>query len=277
MPRIQPPEGYITATEAKHILNISDSMVRVHAQKGRIGYLVPPGRKQGFYLKRDVEKLAHDLDVFLNIDAEVEASRFTRASVEDLPEIIEISKQLFGSGDREDRVTSLEDRIALLKKNHDVFYVLKREEEVIGFTYLLPFKLGTDKIEQLLRADLAGEVAITPEDIVEFKEGKHTQIYLVAIGMKPSIHISKRRVYAARLISNIMHFIVDLGRKGVVIETMTAVGFSKEGRRLLREFGFSEVPPLVPGKRIFTIKIEESGAPLILQYKQALAESGQNL
>lgn len=277
MPRVQPPEGYITATEAKHILNVSDSMVRVHAQKGRIGYVVPRGRKQGFYLKRDVEKLAHDLDIFLNIDAEVEASQFTRAGVEDLPEIMEISRQLFGSGDGEDRVTPLEDRIALISKNPDVFYVVKREEQVIGFTYMLPFKQDTDKIEQLLRANLAGEVAITPDDIVEFSTGRHTQIYLVAIGMKPSIHVSKRRIYAARLISNFMHLIVDLGRKGVVIETMTAMGFSKEGRRLLREFGFSEVPPPVPGKRIFTIKLEESGAPLILQYKQALAESGQHL
>jgi hypothetical protein len=277
MPRVQPPEGYITATEAKRILNVSDSMVRVHAQKGRIKYLVPRGRKQGFYLKKDVEKLAHDLNIFLTIDEEQEASQFIRASVEDLPEIMEISRQLFGSGDREDRVTPLEDRIALMQKNPDVFYVLKREEQVIGFTYLLPFQPDTDKIEQLLRANLAGEVAITPDDIVEFKMGQHTHIYLVAIGMKPSIHVSKRRVYASRLISNIMHVIIELGIKGVVIETMTATGFSREGRRLLREFGFSEVPPSQPEKRVFTLKMAESGAPLILQYKQALAESGQQL
>jgi hypothetical protein len=276
MPRVQPPEGYITATEAKYILNVSDSMVRVHAQKGRIRYVVPRGRKQGFYLKKDVEKLARDLNIFLNIDAEVEASQFSPASVEDLPEIMEISKQLFGSGDRDDRVTPLEDRKALLLKNPDVFYILKREEQVIGFTYILPFKPESDKIQKLLRASLAGEVDITPDDIVEFKVGQHTQIYLVAIGMKPSIHISKRRIYASRLISNFMHVIIDLGRQGVVIETMTAMGYSKEGRRLLREFGFSEVPPLVPGKRVFTLKLKESGAPLILQYKQALAESGQH-
>src|SRR5690242_12084674 len=109
MPRTQPPEGYITATEAKKILNVSDSMIRVHAQKGRIKYYAPPGRKQGFYLKKDVEKLAADLNVFLDVGMEEEASHFSRASIEDLPEIIEITRQLFGSGDREDRVTPLED------------------------------------------------------------------------------------------------------------------------------------------------------------------------
>jgi hypothetical protein len=63
----------------------------------------------------------------------------------------------------------------------DIFYVLKREEQVIGFTYMLPFKPDTGKTDQLIRANLAGEVAITPDDIVEFKMGQHTQIYLVAI------------------------------------------------------------------------------------------------
>lgn len=274
---MQPPEGYITATEAKQILNISDSMVRVHAQKGRIKYVVPPGRKQGFYLKKDVEKLAYDLNVFLNLDTEVETSQFMQARMEDLPEIMEISRQLFGSGDREDRITPLEDRIALMNKNHSVFNVLKKEDQVIGFTYMLPLRPGSDKIARLLRANLAGEVDITPDDIVEFKAGQHTDIYIVALGMKPSIHIAKRRIYASRLISNFMHVVIDIGRKGVVVETITAVGFSKEGRRLLREFGFSEVSPPVPGKRVFTLKIEESGAPLILQYKQALVESGQHL
>jgi hypothetical protein len=144
MPRVQPPEGFITATEAKHILNVSDSMVRVHAQKGRIRYVVPRGRTQGFYLKRDVEKLAHDLTIFLDIDAEVEASQFTRASVEDLPEIMEISKQLFGSGDREDRVTPLEDRIALAK----LCYVIKVGKEVAGYAIMLPLK--PEKMKRLL-------------------------------------------------------------------------------------------------------------------------------
>jgi hypothetical protein len=73
-----------------------------------------------------------------------------------------------------------------------------------------------------------------------------------------------------------MHVIIELGSKGIVIETITAMGFSTEGKRLLREFGFSEIPPPLPGKRIFTLKIAESGAPLIMQYKQALAESGQH-
>ncbi len=39
-----------------------------------------------------------------------------------------------------------------------------------------------------------------------------------------------------------MHVIVDLGRQDAVIETMMAMGYSKEGRRLLQELGFSHEP-----------------------------------
>jgi hypothetical protein len=271
MPRIQPPEGYYTATETKKILNVSDAMVRIYVQKGRIKYFLPSGRKHGFYRKKDVDKLGNDLHIFLNLDEEP-TSKFMRAREEDLPAIIEITKTLFGSGDDDSQVTPLEQRRAWMKKNSDIFYVLKREEEVIGFTYILPFKKGTDKIAKLLRSNFAGEVNITLDDIEAFQPGKRIDLYIVAIGMKPSIKYPNRRIYASRLISNLMDVVIELGRKGVIIETITAIGFSPEGRRLLQSTGFSEMPPPVPGKRAFHIVIEESGAPLILQYKQALQE-----
>jgi hypothetical protein len=268
-----PPEGYITATEAKNILNVSASMVRVHAQKGRIRYITPRQRKQSFYLKKDVEKLARDLNIFLAIEPEEELSQFTQAKPEDLPEILELSRQLFESETREQRETSFETRIALMKKNSDVYHVLKREGQVIGFTHILPFKPDTDKIGKLLRVNYRREVPITPDDIVAFKAGQHVHLYIAAIGIKPDIATPKRRIYAATLISKFAQVIIDLGKKGVIIETMTAIGFSKEGRKLLQEFGFSEVPPSIPGKRVFSLKVEESGSPPIMEYKETLKET----
>lgn len=272
MPRIEPPKGYYTATEVKKILNISDAMVRVHVQKNRIKYLVPVGRKQGFYLKKDVDKLARDLNIFFQLD-EDSVVQFSRAKKGDLPAIIEISKALFGGGDEESRVTPLEDRLKWMQKNPDIFCVLKKDEEVIGFTYILPLKKGSDKLEKLLRSNFAGEVDISLDDIEAFDPGKRIDLYVVAIGMKPSVKYPKKRVYASRLISHLMDNIINMGKTGVIIETITAIGFSPEGRRLLQSFGFSEIPPPAPGKRAFRIKIEESGAPLILRYKEALQES----
>ena len=59
-----PPYGYITSTEASRRLNVSESMMRRYAQQGKIGYLLPPGRKQGFYLEKDVDDIVNDLNEF---------------------------------------------------------------------------------------------------------------------------------------------------------------------------------------------------------------------
>lgn len=272
MPRRQPPKEYYTATEVKKILNISDAMIRHHVQKRRIHYFLPQGRKQGFYLKKDVDKLANELEVFFNLDEDA-PSKFMKATKEDLPEVMEIARTLFGGGSNENRMTPLERRIAWMEKNDSIFHILKRDEETIGYTSVLPFKQHTDKIEKLLRADFAGEVDITPDDIEEYEQGKYIQFYITSIGIKPSIHYPKRRIYAARLISNLIENIIELGKQSVIIENIMTIGATPDGIRLLRQFGFTEISSPVPGRRVFTINIEESGIPLILRYKQALRES----
>lgn len=99
------------------------------------------------------------------------------------------------------------------------------------------------------------------------------QLYLAEIGTKPSLNNSLRRKYGAKLISKFMDTVVDLGRRGVVIEKMTAVGATKSGVRLLQHFGFSEVIFPRPDTRLFVINTQESGAPIMRAYREALDES----
>jgi excisionase family DNA binding protein len=56
--QMQPPDGYISITEACDRLNVSKAMVRHFVRKGQIEYLLPPGRQQGFYRESDVNELA---------------------------------------------------------------------------------------------------------------------------------------------------------------------------------------------------------------------------
>ena len=66
-------------------------------------------------------------------------------------------------------------------------YVLKREQEVIGIVTMLPFKPHSQKLDEILTGDasiLLGNVNITPQDIEEYKAGKHIQLYIAEIGIK---------------------------------------------------------------------------------------------
>lgn len=270
---MRPPKGYITVTEAKKILHISDAMIRIHVQKGRIKYLLPEGRKQGFYLEKDVKKLADELNIFLSLDEEEEGSEFVKATKEDLKAVQEIGAEIF-SPEIDVSSTPQEWRIPLMEKNPDILYVLKRKNQVIGYASTLPFKKDTDKITKVLEAELLTDANIVRDDIEVYERGKHIHLYIGAIAIKPSLKKSERHIYGARLINGLVTFIVELGSKGVVIETVVAEGETRIGIRLLQAFGFIEALPSRSGKRIFLLEIEKSNSPRSLEYKQALQESG---
>jgi hypothetical protein len=77
----QPPKEYDTATQVKEILNISGAMIANYVEKGRIKHVVPPGRKHGFYLKADVDRLANELQAFFDSEEETEETTFTTATI----------------------------------------------------------------------------------------------------------------------------------------------------------------------------------------------------
>ena len=69
-----------------------------------------------------------------------------------------------------------------------------------------------------------------------------------------------------------MEMIVDLGKRGIILESILAVGATRSGVKLLQHFGFSEVIFPRPDTRLFAVNIKESRAPLIDAYREALAE-----
>jgi len=273
MPKIQPPKGYITATEVKNKLNISDAMIRYYVQKEQIKYIVPPGRKQGFYLEKDVNKLFNELNAFLNIENEEEEEViFGLPARDDLREILRIGITLFNP-DSNVSPEPPEWWIKVLEKNPEMSFVLKKQEQVLGYISTIPFKVGNEKAQQALKVDFLRDVNITPDDIETFDTGKHIDLYIMAIGMNPHLDRLERKKQGANLISRFISKIVELGEKGVIIEKIFARGDTRSGIKLLQAFGFCETLPPGPGKRAFIIDIKDSGAPVSLQYKQALKES----
>ncbi len=276
MPRMQPPKGYIRSKQVQEILKVSPAMIREYVLKGRIKHYMPKGRKQGFYLESDVRKLANDLDVFMNLEEETETIDFTAATEADIPACIALNRELFTVRYSADDVTLFEKWTKWMKKNPEIIYVLKKGEEVIGIAMILPFKPNSKRFEEALRGDISfllGDVNISAEDIERYKAGNHVQLYVVEIGIKPSLEKDLRRKYGAKLISRFMDTVVDLGKRGVIIENIRAVGATQSGIKLLQHFGFSEIMFPRSDTRLFAINMKESGAPLIKAYKEALQDN----
>jgi hypothetical protein len=67
MPRREPPEGYVYASEAKRLLGggvpITDGALGYYVQKGYLKRYVPRGFKQGFYKVEEIERLLQSRDI----------------------------------------------------------------------------------------------------------------------------------------------------------------------------------------------------------------------
>ncbi len=175
---------------------------------------------------------------------------------------MEISRSIFGNS-----IIPAETRIQWLKKNADTFFILKSEDLIVGYASILPLK--QEIIEKLIREEISGE-DITADNVEEFLPDTPTHIYIMAIGVDPQYSTHEKHQYGARLVSGLFSLIRDLGQRGVIIKTITARSHKPDGIRLLRKLGFPQIQSPVPGKRLFIVKVEESGIPILEQYKQIL-------
>jgi hypothetical protein len=275
MPRMKPPKGYISLREAEKLLNLSSAMIRRYVEQGRIHYLLPPGRHHGFYRRSDVERLAAELSAFLNLEEEEEPV-FRQAHAEDLPACIRLNRLLFpeASQPAPDDVL-LRKWSQWLQKNPEVIHVLDRGGDIIGIVSVLPVGPSSPRLWAALREDVSfvlGDVNLDASDIEEYAPGKHIDLYLMEIGISPTLPASLRHRYGAKLISRFASFIIGLGHRGIFIDRMLAVGATRPGIKLLQHFGFHEIIFDRQDTRLFILSTKESGAPLMDSYRNALLE-----
>jgi hypothetical protein len=257
-------QKFYSAKEAQEKLGMTYSALRHQVLMGNLKSITPPGRKQSVYLKDEVDKLARELRIFLT-NRDTETSTFSRASKEDMPEIVDISKAIFYTAGND--VTPAEIRISWLEKNPYTFFVVKYENKVVAYASLLP--LSPQMIEKLLDDKISPD-DITPDDVEDFNSPKHTHLYIMSMGVTPGIDKLEKRTYGSKLISGMLDTFIGLGKQGIIIDSLTARSRLPDGIRLLRHMGFPEVAKSHPGKRSFAMKVSESSTPVIQEYKDAL-------
>ncbi len=239
-------------------------MLYYHVRNNTLQPIKPPGRKQSVYLREEVDKLAKDMQVFFATRKVEFESKFTRATKEDIPELVEISRSIFGGHN----ITPIERRVAWLEKNAEIFYVLRNKSDnyMLGYTCLIPLK--PQKIEKILNEEEKAD--IYPDDIETYEVGRPLQIFVMAVGVRPAVSKLQKREYGFRLINGLVGRFVEMGKQGIVIERLVGRSNKPDGINLLQGMGFTEIEAPVPSTRAFILDVEESGAPIIRLYKRAL-------
>jgi hypothetical protein len=263
--RGQPPVGYYTATQAKKRLgDISDGMLRSYVQQGKIERVVPRERKQGFYKREDVDRLARTLDDFLEQEPGEPGIQFGPVTREDMPEVVRLLIELFGGED------STERRLLWLEKNPEVAFMLRSKGKIVGCVFALPLTL--QKIEAILSDPQPHSTStITADDIQPIAPGRPAYFYVVSMGVKPGVTTVAKRTRGEILIRGLLRFFLDLGKRGVPVKLIATRTASRDGVNLLKRVGFTEIESNTLARN-FIIEIERSGIPFIMLYKKALIE-----
>jgi tetratricopeptide (TPR) repeat protein len=255
---------YYTAQEAEAVLGMTYSGLRNQVDAGHIQSFTPSRKRQAVYVKEDVDQLARELKAFMAIKKRNPTTFGKATSRKEITESANLSDAIFGGHVDVDR------QMSWLEKNPEVCYTATNENKVVGYAIMLP--LSFEKIEKLLREE-EHTVDIDASEIGDFKRGEVIHLYLGGIGVISGVTLIEKRTYGSRLVSGLMKTIIDLGKRGIIIKTLVARSSKPDGIRLLRGIGFTEILSTTD-KKNFIIEVEKSGIKEIIQYKEALRESG---
>jgi hypothetical protein len=257
-------DNYYTVAQARKVLGVNNDTLYSYVENGALKRVIPPGKKQGLYRRTEVDQLARELQAFI-AQRKTMPTQCTRVTTrEEMSECMEISQALFGVG------IGVLDTCTQLLETPYVCYALKANDQIIGFTGIMPLKPG--KLNSVLAQTLP--IKVPPEDMETLEtDGKTIDIYIDVMAVKPGFAVAEKHVYGSRLIAKLVEIIVEYGKKGIVINTIAARSNTADGIRLLRHIGFTEIERATPERRTFIINVKESGMPFVEYYKQALKKS----
>lgn len=262
MPRLKPAPGYITAKDAIAMLDISDATLSTYVKKGWLKRYGPSGRQHKFYKLSEVEALIESRNTFDEYQEMLPAS-FDVATPEDMPTIVDIDKRTFHVDITEQTY------LRWMKKNPETFFVLRDGgDKVVGYACLLPLK--KEVMDRFVRDEIDMD-DISPDDVALFEPGRPLHLYVIALCVDPVYRAAIKHEYGARLVRGLFTFVLELARRGIEIETITARTYKADGIRLLRKMGIPQLRSSVIGKHLFSVNVADSGFPILIRYSDLLA------
>lgn len=169
------PGGFYTASDVMKKLGIPSSTLYEYARVGKIKKVVPPGRKEGYYPKAEIDKTVRAKEAFI-LQYATDTTLFENAQEEDIEGITDLSIELFGKHG----TANYETRLAQYHATPGIFYVLRQDELIVGYIGLFPLK--HEAIEAIMKGmeeDRFRTGILTPENIVPFKPGEAKEVFLI--------------------------------------------------------------------------------------------------
>ena len=256
-------EPYLKAEKAQETLQMTYSALRNQVIAGNIKKDYPPGSKQAYYRKKDVENLAEARGLIKPSSMEEKHTIFRKATKEDIPICVRLGTESYPQYSQEP--ASVETRLTWLDKNPDLFYVVTHKGEIVGYTGIIP--MTTEKIIRVLDDKYLFK-DIKAEEIENLQPGKTYNIYINTMRTKINISRLEKRTYGVRLIEGLIIVILAMIRRGINFDTLYARSETVDGIRLLKRLNFQEIPSVTRYKN-YALKVDHNNIQNLQRYQQA--------
>jgi hypothetical protein len=269
MPQMKIGEDYYTAKQVKEKLNITPNELYSYVRNGTLQHIYPPGKKQGVYLRSEVDQLVEDLQVFHVVGQKPPMIKdidavFSLAQPDDMEGIDALAIRLFGK-----RSIGAGRRRSWLIKEPRGNYVMKRKTDgkVVAYFYIQPFTHKT--IEDYLHQRIRGW-QITEDYIIPFVPGEPRECFIGAIGTDPDASDDLRSAYMAMLLRGIRQDLEHLGQEGITISKLYTTSSNFEGTFMSLHLGMELWEPPRRKRLTFVLDVKKSRTFLLQPYKKAL-------
>lgn len=257
------PKGFYSASEVMKKLGIASSTLYHYVEIGKIKRIVPPDKRDGYYIKAEIDKMVRAKELFM-LQYASDTSTFEQAQEEDIEGITDLCVELFGKGG----TASYETRLTQYHSNPEIFYVLKQDELVVGYAGLFPLKQeAIDKIMSGAAESTFRGGILAPANITPFKPGEAGNVFIV-LAVRQGL--PKSRIYGSRVITGIADVLEGFAKKGIIVKKLYGTSRTHDGIRLARELGFKQVTPDAEEDDLlrFELDLTTTREPLFQNYQQ---------
>jgi hypothetical protein len=257
-------EPYLKAEKAQEILQMTYSGLRNQVIAGHIKKTFPPGSKQGYYSKKDVEDLAEArglISLYKNLETTEKPIVRPARGIEDIKETVRIAQQHFG-----ENAYDVEARMKRFKIVPNGDYVLEHNGVIVGYFTMQGTKPNT--IESVFERKQGARVHL--EDIEPIEAGKPVDIYISGIATRKSTNRTEMKRYGTILVLGMLNTLIDLGKEGIEVHAIWGKSRTVSGIKLSRDLGLKELGYIDNEQTAFILEMDPKKAkhPLIKLYLQ---------
>jgi hypothetical protein len=256
------PPGFYTAGEAQRKLGMNASTFGYYVRKGKIQKHVPPLRKEGFYDKREIDRLASETALFLHtLEKDTTETRIART--EDTQGIVEVLTV------RGWQTATATQRKSWYVINPYIDFIAITDGKISGYIHAAPY---TPEAMEDMMAVRKHSWDIVPKNILPYQPGKTYDLYIGIATVEDIPHHTQRIGFP--LIAGFLTFLEELAEKQIYIHHLYAVSAEEPGQKLSQKLGFikQEISEgyLHPDWHRYALDLETSDSRFAQQYREAV-------